>query len=89
MTTRQKLIDRLHQTYPELSPQDIYELVLKCFDNIGEELSKGNRIEVRGFGALDVTKRKVVSPFKHATKTMYERKVVQYKMSKNILEEIN
>lgn len=89
MTTRQKLIDKLSEQYPELPKQDIYEVVLKCFDNIAEELSKGNRIEIRGFGTLDVVKRKVVSPFKHAAKSMQKRKVVQYKASKNILEEVN
>ncbi len=89
MTTRQKLIDRLETLYPELPKQDIYEIVLKSFDYVAEELSKGNRIEIRGFGALEVTKRKVVSPFKHVSQTPQERKVLQYKASKNILEEIN
>jgi nucleoid DNA-binding protein len=89
MTTRQKLIDRLSKIYPELSRQDIYEVVLGCFDNISEELSKGNRIEIRGFGTLDVVKRNVVSPFKHVSKSIQIRKTVQYKASKNILEEVN
>ncbi len=89
MTTRQKLIDKLSEKYPELSKQDVYEAVLECFDYIGEELSKGNRVEIRGFGTLDVAKRKVVSPFKHGSKTLEERKVVQYKASKNLLEEVN
>jgi integration host factor subunit beta len=89
MTTRQKLIDRLSALYPELPKEDIHEVVLQTFDHIGDELSKGNRVEIRGFGTLDVAKRKVVSGFKHASKNPQQRKVVQYKASKNILEEVN
>ena len=89
MTTRQKLIDRLQDTYPELSKQDVHEMVLKSFDIIGDELTKGNRLEVRGFGSLEVSSRSVVSPFESASKSPQKRKVVQYKASKNILEEIN
>ena len=89
MTTRQKLIDRLHEAYPELTKEDIYEVVLKCFEYIGEELKSGNRIEIRGFGALETAIRRVVSPFSQDAKIINERRVVQYKASKNILEAIN
>ena len=88
MTTRQKLIDRLQKLYPELLKQDMHELVVQSFDHIAEELSKGNRVEIRGFGTLDVAKRRVVSPFENC-ETPKERKIVQYKASKAILEEVN
>jgi nucleoid DNA-binding protein len=87
MTKRQKLIDNLSDSHKDLSKEDMHEVVLECFDYLGGELASGNRIEIRGFGALEPSERKVSSPF--STKDSHTRKTIKYKISKNILEEIN
>lgn len=87
MTKRQKLIDNLMEGEKELSKEDMHEVVLECFDHMSDHLKAGNRIEIRGFGALETGERKVSSPF--SKKDSHTRKTVKYKISKNILDELN
>ena len=87
MTKRQKLIDNLVGDQDDISKEDMHEVVLECFDYLSGELARGNRIEVRGFGALEPGSRKASSPF--SNKDSQIRKTVKYKISKNILDELN
>lgn len=87
MTKRQKLIDNLMDGQSDLSKEDMHEIVLECFDHMSDHLKAGNRIEIRGFGALEPGSRKVSSPF--SDKDSHIRKTVKYKISKNILDELN
>lgn len=87
MTKRQKLIENLAKSHKDLSTDDMNEVIKECFDYIGNELSKGNRIEARGFGVLESGSRKVTSPF--SNKDAHTRVTVKYKMSKNLTEKLN
>lgn len=87
MTKRQKLIENIANSQKDLSLEDVHEVVLESFDFIANQIASGNRIEVRGFGALEPGERKVSSPF--SKKDSHIRRTVKYKISKNILDELN
>ena len=55
--TRSELIKRIAERYPELSYSDAVKLVATFFEEISEALSRGDRIELRGFGAFWTKRR--------------------------------
>jgi len=79
MSTRSELIDKLLKKNPEISGEDMAYIVSQSFDYIASELTKQNRVEIRGFGSFDVNKKKVVSSLAKDSGSM--RKVVHYKQS--------
>lgn len=54
---KSELIQRISQKYPHLYHRDVERIVNRLFDEIGGALSKGNRVELRGFGAFSVKDR--------------------------------
>ena len=79
MSTRSELINKLVLRNPEISGEDMHYIVSECFDYIGLELAKENRVEIRGFGSFEVNKKRVVSSISKAGSVM--RNVVHYKQS--------
>jgi integration host factor subunit beta len=55
--TRSELIQRLAQRNPHLYHRDVEILVSAIFDEIGAALARGDRVELRGFGAFFVKRR--------------------------------
>ncbi len=57
--TRSGLIQRLAKMYPDprLHHRDFERVVNKIFDEIAEALTRGDRVELRGFGAFSVRAR--------------------------------
>ena len=55
--TKSELIDQLMDEYPHLRKSDIDKIVKLFFDQIIDALSKGDRIELRGFGTFSARKR--------------------------------
>ncbi|MBI1208326.1 MAG: integration host factor subunit beta [Azospirillum sp.] len=55
--TKSELILRLSQLNPHLYQRDIERLVSTIFDEIAEALARGDRVELRGFGAFSVKRR--------------------------------
>lgn len=55
--TRSELVLRLAEKNPHLYIKDIEVVVETIFDEISDALSKGDRVELRGFGAFSVKKR--------------------------------
>jgi len=55
--TKSELILRLGELNPHLSQRDIERIVGTIFDEIAEALSRGDRVELRGFGAFSVRHR--------------------------------
>lgn len=55
--TKSDLIKRLAEANPHLFLRDIERIVSTVFDEIGEALADGNRVELRGFGAFSVRPR--------------------------------
>ena len=56
--TRSELILRISEKNPHLFNRDIEEVVNSIFGEISSALSRGDRVELRGFGAFSVKYRK-------------------------------
>jgi integration host factor subunit beta len=54
---RSELIALLHGKHPELRAQVVEEMVEVVFDEIVRALEKGDRVELRGFGAFSIRRR--------------------------------
>ena len=55
--TKSELITRLAAANPHLFQRDVERIVTTIFDEIGAALARGDRVELRGFGAFSVKKR--------------------------------
>jgi len=55
--TKSDLILRLTELYPHLLQRDVERIVGTVFDEISNALARGNRVELRGFGAFSVKER--------------------------------
>lgn len=55
--TRSELIKRLADANPHLYLRDIQRIVDTVFEQIGAALARGNRVELRGFGAFSARTR--------------------------------
>jgi len=55
--TKSELIQRLAEQNPRLYERDVERVVATIFDEISAALANGDRIELRGFGALSVKER--------------------------------
>ena len=55
--TRSELIQRLAERNPHLYLRDLEKIVEKIFDEITAALVRGDRVELRGFGAFSVKHR--------------------------------
>ena len=54
---KSELIQRLAEANPHLYQRDIERIVTTIFDEIGTALRRGDRVELRGFGAFSVKQR--------------------------------
>ena len=55
--TKSELIQRIAELNPHLYHRDVERIVTTIFDEISEALSRGDRVELRGFGAFSVKRR--------------------------------
>jgi len=55
--TKSELILRLAELNPHLYQRDVEKIVTTVFDEITEALARGDRVELRGFGAFSVKRR--------------------------------
>ena len=55
--TRSELISRIAQQNPHLYYRDVERIVTTIFEEIASALSRGDRVELRGFGAFSVKQR--------------------------------
>ena len=55
--TRSGLITRLATANPQLYLRDIERIVDTVFEQIGSALARGDRVELRGFGAFSIRAR--------------------------------
>lgn len=54
---RSDLVEKLRADYAHLRPSDIEAIVDVIFNEITKALERGDRVELRGFGAFSVRKR--------------------------------
>ncbi len=55
--TKSELIARLAESNPHLYQRDVERIVTTIFDEIAAALARGDRVELRGFGAFSVKRR--------------------------------
>lgn len=55
--TKSELILRLAEKNPHLYQRDVERIVSTIFDEVSAALSRGDRVELRGFGAFSVKVR--------------------------------
>ncbi len=54
---RSELIQKIAEENPHLYQRDVERIVGTIFDEIVEAMARGDRVELRGFGAFSVKKR--------------------------------
>ena len=90
--TRSELIAKLAAKNPTLYHRDIERLVATILDEVSAALERGNRVELRGFGAFSVRERKARlgrNPRTGTSVQVAERKVPFLKMGKGMRERLN
>src|SRR5947209_11794091 len=55
--TKSELVQRLAEANPHLYQRDVEVIVTAIFDEISAALARGDRVELRGFGAFSVKRR--------------------------------
>ncbi len=83
MATKKDLVDNLVKKLGYLNQKDATFAVDCILNYIKDELAKGNRLELRGFGSLSIRSRK------YAGREGEEYNTVYYRMSKNIQDDLN
>ena len=54
---RSELIQKIAEEHPDLSQREVERIVNTIFEEIIEAMSRGDRVELRGFGAFSVKHR--------------------------------
>ena len=90
--TKSELIAKLASKYPTLYLSDIEKIVLTIINVVSENIAKGNRVELRGFGSFGLKKlkaRKSRNP-RTGDSVFVEGKCIPYfRMGKKLKERIN
>lgn len=89
---KSKLIARLAEKNPHLYQRDVERIVSTVFDEITKALARGDRVELRGFGAFSVKYRQARTgrnPRTGATVDVSEKYVPFFKTGKELRERLN
>ncbi len=90
--TKSELIARLAEMNPHLYQRDVERIVATIFDEITEALARGDRVELRGFGAFSVKQRDSRvgrNPRTGEAVAVGEKKVPYFKTGKQLRERLN
>lgn len=86
------LILKILESDPTLFKKDASKIVDVFFDTISEAISRGERVELRGFGVFDVKVREARiarNPKNGEAVAVPEKKVPFFRMGKDMKERIN
>ena len=89
---RSELIQKIADENPHLTQRHVERIVNTVFEEIIEALAKGDRVELRGFGAFSVKNRPARvgrNPRTGEQVDVGEKYVPQFKAGKEIRERIN
>jgi integration host factor subunit beta len=90
--TKSELIMRLASMNPHLYQRDVERIVSTIFDEIAGALSRGDRVELRGFGAFSVKRRESRvgrNPRTGAAVSVEEKAVPFFKTGKQLRDRLN
>ncbi len=89
---KSELITRLAERNPHLYQRDVERIVSTIFEEIALALARGDRVELRGFGAFSVKRRPARigrNPRTGATVQVAEKCVPFFKTGKELRERLN
>ncbi len=90
--TKSGLILRLAELNPHLYQRDIERIVSTVFDEISAALARGDRVELRGFGAFSVKERAARigrNPRTGASVQVAEKHIPFFKSGKQLRDMVN
>jgi integration host factor subunit beta len=90
--TKSELIARIAERNPHLYQRDVERIVTNIFDEISKALGRGNRVELRGFGAFSVKHRDSRvgrNPRTGASVDVAEKAVPYFKTGKQLRDMLN
>ncbi len=90
--TKSELIQRLAEQNPHLYQRDVERIVATILDEITAALSRGDRVELRGFGAFSVKHRGARigrNPRTGESVSVAEKVVPYFKTGKELRERLN
>ncbi|MDR3517180.1 MAG: integration host factor subunit beta [Azospirillaceae bacterium] len=90
--TKSELIQRLAELNPHLYQRDVEKIVTTIFDEISEALARGDRVELRGFGAFSVKRRDARvgrNPRTGDSVQVTEKAIPFFKTGKQLRERLN
>lgn len=82
MTTKKSIAKEIANKLDYLTEEDAAFAVDTIVGSLADNLSKGNRVEIRGFGSFSIRKRK------YAQRDAFYN-TVYYRMSKSIFDKLN
>ena len=89
---KSELILRLAEANPHLYQRDIERIVATIFDEITSALARGDRVELRGFGAFSIKRRPARTgrnPRTGQSVKVAEKYVPFFKTGKELRERLN
>ena len=89
---RSELVQKLCGDFPGLTQREIEGVVAALFDSITDQLSKGGRVELRGFGAFSTRNRDARvgrNPRTGASVDVDAKRVPYFKPGKEMRERLN
>ncbi len=89
---KSELIQRVAQANPHLYQRDVERIINTVFGEIGSALSRGDRVELRGFGAFSVKHRPARTgrnPRSGAPVQVSAKTVPYFKTGKELRERLN
>ncbi len=89
---KSKLIARLAEANPHLYHRDVERIVSTIFEEITQALARGDRVELRGFGAFSVKTRPARmgrNPRTGEAVAVEEKHVPYFKTGKDLRERLN
>lgn len=89
---KSELIQKLAQENPHLFQRDVERIVNTIFDEITTALARGDRVELRGFGAFSTKQRPARvgrNPRTGEAVQVEEKKVPYFKTGKELRERLN
>ncbi|WP_025884763.1 integration host factor subunit beta [Asaia prunellae] len=90
--TKSELIAELSAAHPHLNARDIELIVQTILSEISSALTRGDRVEIRGFGAFIVKKREARqgrNPRTGSAVTVEEKTIPFFKAGKELRERVN
>jgi integration host factor subunit beta len=90
--TKSELIQQLAASNPHLYQRDVERIVTAIFEEIAQALARGDRVELRGFGAFSVKRREARSgrnPRTGDSVDVEEKHIPFFKTGKQLRERLN